>query len=797
MGKVFTFVVEFAYNNTIHSSTGKAPFEIVEGAMKVPPFLSTKDKIFEADEYTRDLDTAFAKVRETLQKSQEQQKKGSRSSPTGDVPDDGEPDEQPEVEENEEIFVPEQILAHKDTKRKGKETIDGHSSQHADSRMFYDDVLSDKDNDCQTASLLADTRVYDSIHGEFWMNDPYYQEFEAFGFQDGRSSLEDKNLGINDFALASPHVNNADTRTDPQTTIAEADNFTSEETCKSFHEPAGLTDRNICHNADYQTTPRERVNGGEDGVRKVESAQRPLVNFSSLQETEVGDFENRSTSGNGESDETNLEHRIDANGALTAVASTAKYDIADFDKVNTPGHAKEEGEDLADAIALPVVEQVGQIVEQVTDFISDSFMEQVVNVVDQVGSIPQVAEQVVLKMVDQVTEALPDPVVEQVGQAAEQVTHRAEQAVEQLTSQVVEPISATASQIANFLSSDEEDEESDDEFEAYTSLDIPEFKGRQGLNNFTILQEEHGFLAFIYDFYIFMLKRSVVEFCLGMFAAPVLLSMFFTLLYLPQFDGLALDETVREFLQTSEQNTKGSLEGLQMSWQTVFQVFMFSVSLSTGLQPELAPLSPYTLVVANLNALFAQLIFVFLSGAVFARLSQPSQPVKCSTVAIICPPPSNRRLRKEACYKALLTRYVLVGPQPCELVDVKVDLTYHYNTVTRSGTYFRTSQSLKLVRPEIAFLDHGMVVRHVIDETSPLYERTPAMLEKEDAVFSLSVVGLERSSMQSIFHVQHYCVYDKDIVWDAEFLDMILISKKNRRVVDHSLLSSWRKVIPT
>ncbi|MCO5601618.1 hypothetical protein L7F22_055741 [Adiantum nelumboides] len=37
----------------------------------------------------------------------------------GDVPDDGEPDEQPEVEENEEILVPEQVLAHKVTK-KGK-----------------------------------------------------------------------------------------------------------------------------------------------------------------------------------------------------------------------------------------------------------------------------------------------------------------------------------------------------------------------------------------------------------------------------------------------------------------------------------------------------------------------------------------------------------------------------------------------------------------------------------------------------------------------------------------------------
>ncbi|MCO5610778.1 hypothetical protein L7F22_065019 [Adiantum nelumboides] len=37
----------------------------------------------------------------------------------GDVPDDGEPDEQPEEEANEEILVPEQVLAHKVTK-KGK-----------------------------------------------------------------------------------------------------------------------------------------------------------------------------------------------------------------------------------------------------------------------------------------------------------------------------------------------------------------------------------------------------------------------------------------------------------------------------------------------------------------------------------------------------------------------------------------------------------------------------------------------------------------------------------------------------
>lgn len=35
----------------------------------------------------------------------------------------------------------------------------------------------------------------------------------------------------------------------------------------------------------------------------------------------------------------------------------------------------------------------------------------------------------------------------------------------------------------------------------------------------------------------------------------------------------------------------------------------------------------------------------------------------------------------------------------------------------------------------------GMLVRHVIDESSPLYRRTEEMMRKEDAIFKLSVVS--------------------------------------------------------
>ena len=70
-------LVEFAYNNTVHSSTGKAPFEVIYGKVIVPPILRTKDEIFAADEYVRDLETVFSQVRTAIERSQLKQKQAA------------------------------------------------------------------------------------------------------------------------------------------------------------------------------------------------------------------------------------------------------------------------------------------------------------------------------------------------------------------------------------------------------------------------------------------------------------------------------------------------------------------------------------------------------------------------------------------------------------------------------------------------------------------------------------------------------------------------------------------------
>ncbi|MCO5598973.1 hypothetical protein L7F22_053072 [Adiantum nelumboides] len=70
-------LVEYAYNNIVHTSIGKAPFEIVEGGKKVPPILQTQDKIFEGDKYVQNTDEAYRKIKLALEKTPSKQKKAA------------------------------------------------------------------------------------------------------------------------------------------------------------------------------------------------------------------------------------------------------------------------------------------------------------------------------------------------------------------------------------------------------------------------------------------------------------------------------------------------------------------------------------------------------------------------------------------------------------------------------------------------------------------------------------------------------------------------------------------------
>ena len=65
---------------TIIQSTAqraKRLLRLIEGGKKIPPILHTKDKIFEADKFTKDWEEAYKKVKEALQRTQAKQKQAA------------------------------------------------------------------------------------------------------------------------------------------------------------------------------------------------------------------------------------------------------------------------------------------------------------------------------------------------------------------------------------------------------------------------------------------------------------------------------------------------------------------------------------------------------------------------------------------------------------------------------------------------------------------------------------------------------------------------------------------------
>ena len=68
-------LVEYAYNDTVHSSTGKSPFEVIEGKPNPSLMLKMKHNIFVADEYERDIKESFQKTKEAIFALQHKQKR--------------------------------------------------------------------------------------------------------------------------------------------------------------------------------------------------------------------------------------------------------------------------------------------------------------------------------------------------------------------------------------------------------------------------------------------------------------------------------------------------------------------------------------------------------------------------------------------------------------------------------------------------------------------------------------------------------------------------------------------------
>ncbi|CAI5501472.1 unnamed protein product [Closterium sp. Naga37s-1] len=317
--------------------------------------------------------------------------------------------------------------------------------------------------------------------------------------------------------------------------------------------------------------------------------------------------------------------------------------------------------------------------------------------------------------------------------------------------------------------------------------------------------------------YNWMLRLNNVAFVLLIMASPVILALIFTPLFVSLASGFAFPPDSPEFesldihtilsgplappLDQWERASRAGPVAVALCWvcaalvrvgqwlYVVLHFFLFALSLCTtfGGSP-LQVLSPSALMLANLLTLLAQLNFVFLSGAVFARIGRPAETVRCSrfitlaTQALTGHGTEKRRI--------LTARFALVGLNSHELVNVKVALSLRLFLPSPSGGVHCSLHDLELVKSDLPYMRFGFNLRHIVDESSPLHGLSLSDLLAADASFSLTISGLERTTMQPVFVVKEYYAYDGEMLWDYEFLDLIRIASDLVPTLDHSRLDA-------
>lgn len=201
--------------------------------------------------------------------------------------------------------------------------------------------------------------------------------------------------------------------------------------------------------------------------------------------------------------------------------------------------------------------------------------------------------------------------------------------------------------------------------------------------------------------------------------------------------------------------------------------FFFSVeTLATVGYGDMHPQTTYGHTVAAVQIFIGMLYLALLTGVVFARFSRPTARFLFAAVAVVRPLEGKPTLM----FRAANARQNLI-------VEANARLRMIYNWQSSEGYRLRRIADLALVRDEHPLFVLGWNLMHVIDESSPLADATPASLAAMDAVFSLTLSGTDQTTGQML---RSRAEYRSDAIrWNHSFRD-VLSTSGGMSVYDYS-----------
>jgi len=203
-------------------------------------------------------------------------------------------------------------------------------------------------------------------------------------------------------------------------------------------------------------------------------------------------------------------------------------------------------------------------------------------------------------------------------------------------------------------------------------------------------------------------------------------------------------------------------------------VFFFSVeTLATVGYGHAYPDTLYGHCVATLEIMVGLFGLAVMTGLIFVRFSRPTARIKFSEVAVVAP------------FNGFPTLMIRVANlRHHAMVEAEFRLLVGRSELTREGEDVRRFYPLRLQFDHLINFPAALTLRHVIDETSPLFGLTPQDFKLADSRMLTSVVCVD-PVIQAPIQSQTEYLHDQ-IAWNRRFAEIYSEDSVGRYTVDYS-----------
>jgi inward rectifier potassium channel len=212
------------------------------------------------------------------------------------------------------------------------------------------------------------------------------------------------------------------------------------------------------------------------------------------------------------------------------------------------------------------------------------------------------------------------------------------------------------------------------------------------------------------------------------------------------------------------------------------EALFFSIeTLATVGYGHMYPANLYGHVIVTTEIIIGMFWVAVITGLIFVRFARPTARIVFSNILVIAPFDGQ-----------LSIMFRVANLRHTTMAEAEFRLLYSRDERVAEGEDIRRFYELKVYPRSMISFPAALIIRHTIDEQSPLYGITPERLEKEDAFFVASTLSLELVMAASVQSSQDYAM--EDIRFGERFVDVYTELEGGRLTVDYGRLHETEPV---